>query len=73
MIAETIFVGTELLLGQIVNANAAYLGEQLSLLGIDSYHQSVVNRSPPPGVLKRAVNALMSSSPQVDWVPPWMM
>lgn len=46
LIAETIFVGTELLLGQIVNSNAAYLGEHLSLLGIDSYYQVVVGDNP---------------------------
>lgn len=46
MIAETVFVGTELLLGQIVNTNAAYLGEHLSMLGIDSYYQSVVGDNP---------------------------
>ncbi|MGI6082238.1 MAG: CinA family nicotinamide mononucleotide deamidase-related protein [Limnochordia bacterium] len=57
MIAETIFVGTELLLGQIVNTNAAYLGEQLSLLGIDSYYQSVVGDNPRrlAACLKQAV------------------
>jgi nicotinamide-nucleotide amidase len=55
VIAETIFVGTELLLGQIVNTNAAYLGEHLSLLGIDSYYQSVVGDNPsPPGRLPQA-------------------
>ncbi len=42
MIAEAVFVGTELLLGQIVNTNAAYLGERLSELGIDHYYQAVV-------------------------------
>jgi nicotinamide-nucleotide amidase len=46
VIAETVFVGTELLLGQIVNTNAAYLGKQLSILGIDSYYQSVVGDNP---------------------------
>lgn len=42
MIAEAVFVGTELLMGQIVNTNAAYLGERLSELGIDHYYQTVV-------------------------------
>ncbi|MBM3211792.1 competence/damage-inducible protein A, partial [Candidatus Poribacteria bacterium] len=42
MRAELIFVGTELLLGQIVNTNAAYLGEKLAGLGVDLYHCSVV-------------------------------
>ena len=42
MRGELIFVGTELLLGQIVNTNAAYLGEHLAGLGVDIYHSSVV-------------------------------
>lgn len=40
--AELIFVGTELLLGEILNTNAQYLSEQLALLGIDAYYQQVV-------------------------------
>lgn len=42
MRGELIFVGTELLLGQIVNTNAAYLGENLANLGVDVYYNSVV-------------------------------
>ncbi len=42
MRGELIFVGTELLLGQIINTNAAYLGENLASLGVDIYHSSVV-------------------------------
>jgi nicotinamide-nucleotide amidase len=42
MRAELIFVGTELLLGQIVNTNAAYLGENLTNLGVDICHSCVV-------------------------------
>lgn len=42
MKAELIFVGTELLLGEILNTNAQYLSEQLALLGIDVYYQQVV-------------------------------
>ncbi len=42
MIAETICVGTEILLGNIINTNAAYLAEQYARLGISSYYQSVV-------------------------------
>ncbi|HID55701.1 TPA: competence/damage-inducible protein A [Candidatus Poribacteria bacterium] len=38
MVAELIFVGTELLLGQIVNTNAAYLCRNLAQLGVDVYH-----------------------------------
>ncbi len=35
-------VGTELLLGQIVNSNAAEIGSRLALAGLDHHHQSVV-------------------------------
>ncbi|MBC8530620.1 competence/damage-inducible protein A [Gehongia tenuis] len=42
MTAEIICVGTELLLGQIVNTDAQYLGRKLSAMGIDMYHQTVV-------------------------------
>jgi nicotinamide-nucleotide amidase len=42
MRAEIIAVGTELLLGQIVNTNAQYLSRGLAELGIDVYYQTVV-------------------------------
>ena len=35
MHAEIVVIGTELLLGQIVDTNAAYLAQQLSNIGID--------------------------------------
>ncbi|AJY76635.1 competence/damage-inducible protein A [Paenibacillus beijingensis] len=42
MKAEIIAVGTELLLGQIVNTNAQFLSQGLAGLGIDVYFQTVV-------------------------------
>lgn len=42
MNAEILCIGTEILLGDIVNTNGAYLAQQLAALGIDIYHQSVV-------------------------------
>lgn len=42
MKAEIIAVGTELLLGQIVNTNAQYLSQKLAELGVDVYFQTVV-------------------------------
>ncbi len=42
MVAEIISVGTELLLGQIVDSNAAYLGRTLAGMGIDLYYKSTV-------------------------------
>lgn len=42
MNAEIIAVGTELLLGDIVNTNAQYLSQELALLGINVYRHTVV-------------------------------
>lgn len=42
MTSEIICVGTELLLGNIVNTNAAFLARELADLGIVCYYQSVV-------------------------------
>jgi competence/damage-inducible protein CinA-like protein len=39
MRCEVIAIGTELLLGIIVDSNSAWIGEQLALSGIDSYFQ----------------------------------
>src|SRR4051812_39564811 len=39
---EVVAVGTELLLGQIVDTNSAWIGEQLALAGIDSHFQTKV-------------------------------
>lgn len=40
--AEILCVGTELLIGDIINTNAAYLSRALAALGISVYHQTVV-------------------------------
>ncbi len=40
--AEIITVGTELLLGEIVDTNAAHLSRRLADIGIDVYHRSTV-------------------------------
>lgn len=42
MKAEILTIGTELLLGQIINTNASYLGEQLASIGIDCYYMTTV-------------------------------
>ena len=44
--AEILCVGTELLLGDIVNTNAAYLSRALAELGIGVYRQTVVGDNP---------------------------
>lgn len=42
MVVELISVGTEILLGNIVNTNAAYLAEKCAALGLSCYYQDVV-------------------------------
>ncbi len=42
MKAEIIAVGTEILLGNIVNTNAQFISEKLADLGFEVYHQSVI-------------------------------
>jgi len=44
--AEIICVGTELLLGEILNSNAQYLAQQLASLGITHFYQTVVGDNP---------------------------
>ncbi|MGQ9872726.1 competence/damage-inducible protein A [Leptodesmis sp.] len=44
--AEIICVGTELLLGDILNTNAQFLAQELARLGIAHYYQSVVGDNP---------------------------
>ena len=44
--AEILCVGTELLLGDIINTNAAYISRRLAALGIPVYRQAVVGDNP---------------------------
>ncbi len=46
MKAEIIAVGTELLLGQVVNTNATFLSRELADLGIEVYYHTVVGDNP---------------------------
>lgn len=46
MSAEIICVGTELLLGNILNENAQFLAQQLASIGIPHYYQTVVGDNP---------------------------
>lgn len=46
MNAEILAVGTELLLGDIVNTNAQFIAQGLAELGIDVYYQTVVGDNP---------------------------
>lgn len=58
MIAELISVGTEILLGNIVNTNSAYLSEKCALLGLSVYYQTVVgdNEERMEEVIKTALD-----------------
>ena len=42
MRCEVVAIGTELLLGQIVDTNSSWIGEQLAMFGIDSHFQTKV-------------------------------
>ena len=46
MIAETLSVGTELLLGQIVDTDAVFLAQMLSRLGVTLYVRTTVGDNP---------------------------
>lgn len=61
MKAEIIAVGTELLLGQIVNTNAQYLSLELAALGLDVYFQTVVGDN-----MNRLAEAVKTASERAD-------
>ena len=56
MKAEIVSIGTELLLGEIVDTNTPFLADQLSSLGIDLYFTSAAGDNPErlSGVIKQA-------------------
>ena len=58
MTVELISVGTEILLGNIVNTNAAYLAEQCAALGLSCYYQTVVgdNEERMEATIRQAVS-----------------
>lgn len=58
MNAEILSVGTELLLGEILNTDAQFLASELSKLGINVYHQTVVGDNPQR--LKQAIRLALS-------------
>lgn len=63
MIVEVIAVGTELLLGQIVNSNAAFIGAALADHGIDAHYQQVVGDN-----MARMTSALRTGMGRADAV-----
>ena len=63
MRCEVLAVGTELLLGQIVDTNSSYIGEQLALAGIDSLYQVKVGDN-----LARIIESLQTALDRADAV-----
>ena len=63
MVAEIISVGTELLLGDIVNTNAQYIAKKLAHAGIEVYYQTVVGDNPDR--LKLALNIAFARADMV--------
>ena len=63
MQAEIITIGTEILLGQIVDTNSAYLAKELANLGFDVYRQSTVGDN-----TKRIVEAVRMALDHCDVV-----
>jgi nicotinamide-nucleotide amidase len=60
---EIVAVGTELLLGQVIDTNSAWLGEQLALAGIDHYFTTTVGDN-----LGRIVSTLRVALDRADAV-----
>jgi competence/damage-inducible protein CinA-like protein len=58
MRCEVVAIGTELLLGQIVDTNSSWMGAQLALAGIDSHFQTKVgdNRQRMVGTIRLALS-----------------
>ncbi|MEM7025619.1 MAG: CinA family nicotinamide mononucleotide deamidase-related protein, partial [Pseudomonadota bacterium] len=58
MRCEVVAIGTELLLGQIVDTNSSWMGAQLALAGIDSHFQTKVgdNRERMVGAIRLALD-----------------
>lgn len=61
MNAELISVGTEILLGEILNTDAQFLSAELSKIGIDVYHQTVVGDN-----AERLKEALSTATKRAD-------
>lgn len=55
--AEIVAIGSELLLGQIVDTNSAWMAKRLSDLGIGLYYKTVVGDN--PGRMKEAIERAM--------------
>ncbi len=63
MKAEIIAVGTELLLGQIVNTNSAHIAQQLTTVGLDLHFKATVGDN-----LERLKNTLQTALRRSDFI-----
>jgi nicotinamide-nucleotide amidase len=63
MRAEIIAVGTELLMGQIVNSNAQYLSQKFAEMGVNLYYQTVVGDN-----AERMAEAMRLASSRADLI-----
>ena len=63
MRCDVVAIGTELLLGQIVDTNSSWIGERLALAGIDSHYQTKVGDN-----LDRMVTVLRGALARSDAV-----
>src|SRR5439155_14801651 len=63
MRAETLGVGTELLLGQIANTNAQWISERLAEIGVDVFRHEVVGDN-----AQRIVDAFTLAASRADVV-----
>ena len=58
--AEIVAIGSELLLGQIVDTNSAWMAQRLTALGVDLFFKSVVGDN--PGRMKEVVRRALERS-----------
>ena len=72
MIAETVFVVVQNCCSTDSQYQCGYLGKQLSILE-STVTTSLSSVTTPAWQPVCALNVRMSSSPQADWVPLWMM
>src|ERR1051325_7605963 len=63
MRCEVLAVGTELLLGQIVDTNSAWIDEQLAGAGIDTFEHTVIGDN--PARIIESLRALLAKSDAV--------
>ena len=58
--AEVVSIGSELLLGQIVDTNSAWMARRLTDIGVDLYYKTIVGDNPDrmKSVIDRSVGPL---------------